>query len=88
MESGASQYWFSAQVTNAVRRTASMEVSTDGGANWIPTIRQDYNFFKIDSGAGPGPVQVRVTSHMGTVVTVENVTIGGDAVTEGPGNYE
>lgn len=88
MESGANAYWFSAQVTNAIRRTATMEVSTDGGATYIPAARSTYNYFVIEQGVGAGPVTIRVTSHMGTSVIVPNVMVGGDAVTGAAGNYE
>lgn len=88
MESGSNEYWFSAQVTNAIRRTAFMEVSNDGGATWIPTARKDYNYFVIEQGVGAGAVDIRVTSHMGTTVHVPNASVYGDAVTEAAANYE
>lgn len=88
LQSGVTQYWFSAHVVNANRRTAHMEVSTDGGATWMPTVREDYNYFVIEQGTGTGNVDVRVTSHVGSVVIVPNVPVFGDAVATAAKNYD
>lgn len=61
MKTGVSQYWFSAQVVNANRRTSKMEVSTDQGRTWKAAQRQTYNFFEITSGVGASSAWVRVT---------------------------
>lgn len=61
MKSGVSQYWFSAQVVGANRRTAKMEVSTDAGRTWRGTQRTTYNFFEIASGVGAQSAWIRVT---------------------------
>ncbi len=61
MKSGVSQYWFSAQVVNASRRTAKMEVSTDQGKTWKAAQRTTYNFFEISSGVGASSAWIRVT---------------------------
>ncbi|KAF2765929.1 barwin-like endoglucanase [Teratosphaeria nubilosa] len=87
MKSGVSEYWFSAQVVNGNDRTASMEVSTDGGSTWKSTERQDYNFFQISSGAGASTASIRVTSFGGSAVTVDNVSMTGDATATASGNY-
>lgn len=87
LKSGVSEYWFSAQVVNAKRRTASMEVSTDQGATWKSTTRKDYNFFEISSGVGASTAWIRVTSHVGTTVTVKDVSMTSDAVTTASANY-
>lgn len=87
MKSGVSQYWFSAQVVNAHRRTASMQVSTNEGATWTTATRQDYNFFEISSGVGASTAWVKVTSHTGGVVTVKNVPMTSDAVVSASANY-
>jgi len=87
MKSGVSEYWFSAQVVNARRRTASMQVSTDQGSTWKDTQRQDYNYFQISSGAGAQTAWVKVTSHVGTVVTVKDVPMTSDASVKAGSNY-
>lgn len=87
MKSGVSEYWFSAQVVNAKRRTTSLEVSVDEGSTWLSTDRQDYNFFQISSGVGSDTAWVRVTSHTGTTVVVKDVTMTSDAVVTATANY-
>lgn len=87
MKSGVSQYWFSAQVVNAYRRTASMEVSTNQGSTWTTATRTTYNFFEISSGVGASSAWVRVTSHVGTQVVVKDVPMQGDAVVTAGSNY-
>jgi expansin len=87
MKSGVSQYWFSAQVVGAKRRTASMEVSTDQGSTWKSTTRQTYNFFEISSGVGASTAWIKVTSYVGTTVVVKDVPMTGDAVVKASENY-
>lgn len=87
MKSGSSQYWFSAQVVNAKRRTAKLEVSTDGGQRWQGTERKDYNFFEISSGVGASTAWVRVTSRSGSSIVVKGVPQQGDAVVKATSNY-
>ena len=87
MKSGVSQYWFSAEVVNAKRRTAKLEVSVDEGKTWLSTERQTYNFFEISSGTGATTGWVRVTSHTGTQVVVEGVSQTGGAVATATANY-
>ncbi|KAH9836430.1 carbohydrate-binding module family 63 protein [Teratosphaeria destructans] len=109
MKSGVSEYWFSAQVVNGNERTATMEVSTDGGSTWerwVPwvsvdargtfkeiltsppsTKRQDYNFFQISSGVGASTASIKVTSFGGSVVTVDDVSMTGDATATASANY-
>ena len=61
MKTGVTQYWFSAQVVNANRRTSKMEVSTNQGKSWQTAQRTDYNFFEIASGVGATSAWIRVT---------------------------
>ena len=87
MKLGSSQYWFSAQVVNASRRTAKLEVSTNGGKTWQGTQRKDYNFFEISSGVGATTAWVRVTSVSGSSVVIQGVPQHGDAVVQATKNY-
>lgn len=87
MKSGVSQYWFSAQVVNAKRRTAKLEVSTNGGKSWQDAKRTTYNFFEISSGVGASTAWVRATSHTGQKVVVKGVPQQGDAVVKASSNY-
>lgn len=65
-----------------------MEVSSDGGATWKDTQRQDFNFFEMSSGAGADKVSIRVTSHVGTQVVVDGVAMTGGASTAAAANYQ
>lgn len=87
MKSGVSQYYFAAQVVNGNERTASMEVSIDGGKTWLATERQDYNFFLISSGSGATSATIRVTSFAGKVVTVTNVPQTDNTLVTATSNY-
>jgi len=86
-KSGVSEYWFSAQVVNAHRRTSKMEVSTNQGASWTTATRMTYNFFEISSGIGANSAWIRLTSQTGTMVVVKNVPTTSDAIVTAGGNY-
>jgi expansin (peptidoglycan-binding protein) len=88
LKSGVSQYWFSAQVVNANRRTAKLEVSIDDGKTWKAAKRTDYNFFEIPSGVGAAKASVRVTSGDGKSVVVKDVAMTPDLSVKGPSNYQ
>ena len=88
MHDGASQYWFSATVENANRRTSKMEVSTDNGSTWQEAVRTgDYNMFELQGTLPTTTAWVKVRSHAGGVVTVKNVKLASNAVTDGSANY-
>ena len=87
MKTGTSQYWFSAQVVNGKRRTAKLEVSTNGGKSWRAAQRTTYNFFEISSGVGKSSAWIRATSVTGNKVVIKNVPMRGDAVKKGSKNY-
>ncbi|CAH0015806.1 unnamed protein product [Clonostachys rhizophaga] len=84
---GTSKYWFAMQVVNSNEPVESLEVSTDGGSTWSKTERQDYNFFQNASGFGSDTVDVRVTSTLGNVVTVKNVSIAALSETKASSNF-
>ena len=81
-----SQYWFSAQVVNANRRTSKLEVSTDG-KSWKAASRTEYNFFEIPSGVGASKASIRVTSADGKSVVVKDVPMQPDVSTKASSNY-
>jgi expansin (peptidoglycan-binding protein) len=85
-KSGVSQFWFSAQVVNANRRTSKMEVSTDG-KTWKAAARTDYNFFEIPSGVGASSASIRVTSADGHVVVISDVPMQADKSVKASSNY-
>lgn len=90
MHGGASQYWFAATVENANRRTSKMEVSTDSGETWQRASRKghDYNMFALEGTLPTTTAWVRVTSHVGSVVTVKNVVLASNKVTKATANYK
>lgn len=89
MHGGASQYWYAATVENASRRTAKMEVSTDSGKIWQTASRtgNKYNMFELKGTLSATTAWVRVTSHVGSVVTVKDVVLASDQVTKATSNY-
>ncbi|EKG14265.1 Barwin-related endoglucanase [Macrophomina phaseolina MS6] len=87
MHGGASQYWVSATVENARRRTAKLEVSADEGQTWKETTRNTNNFFEMDGTLSTDTAWMRVTSHTGTQVVVKGVTLKSGVVTKAAANY-
>jgi expansin (peptidoglycan-binding protein) len=63
---GSSQYWTAIQVRNHRLPIAKLEVRKNGA--WVEVHREPYNYFIDPSGAGPGPVNVRVTALGGEMV--------------------
>lgn len=84
---GTSPYWFSMQVINANKRVESLHFSTNGGATWIATVRQFYNYFEYSAGSRTSVVDVKVTSINGDVVIVKNVAIGGSIKATASSNF-
>ncbi|TGO16423.1 hypothetical protein BTUL_0028g00230 [Botrytis tulipae] len=74
LKEGVSAYWFSMQVVNAAEGVAALDVSTDGGKTWQPTVRTTYNYFEHSSGYG-SKVNVRVTGLSGKTVIINNVAV-------------
>lgn len=60
---GSSQWWTAIQVRNSRYAVQTLEWMQNGA--WAPIARQDYNYFVVDSGVGPNPIQVRVTAATG-----------------------
>jgi expansin len=75
------------QVLNAREAVSKLEVSTDGGATWKSTTRQDYNYFENPSGFGTSRVTVRVTSVSGSTVVVKNVSVASDSRVTAASNF-
>lgn len=75
------------QVVGSNEPIQSLEVSTDGGATWQPTTRQPYNFFENPSGFKTETVDVKVTSSMGNVITVNGVSVAADLSTPAGANF-
>ncbi|MFC4021482.1 expansin EXLX1 family cellulose-binding protein [Micromonospora sp. GCM10011542] len=73
IKEGASQWWFAVRVGNHGNPLRAVEVRQRDSGGWRPAVRQDYNYWLIASGAGPGPYSVRVSDVYGHRVTVGGV---------------
>ncbi|MET0414709.1 MAG: expansin EXLX1 family cellulose-binding protein [Actinoplanes sp.] len=67
IKEGASQYWFAALIDNHGTQLKSVQV------NGRAAHREDYNYWLIDSGAGPGPYTLKITTTNGRVATVSGI---------------
>ncbi|MFF0466377.1 expansin EXLX1 family cellulose-binding protein [Micromonospora zamorensis] len=75
MKEGASQWWFAVRVGNHGNPLRSVEVRQGDSGAWQSAARQDYNYWLIDSGAGPGPFSIRVSDVYGNRATVGGVRL-------------
>ncbi|MFG1672961.1 expansin EXLX1 family cellulose-binding protein [Micromonospora sp. NPDC049282] len=71
LKEGASQWWFAVLVGDHGNPLRSVEVRQNGA--WRSADRQDYNYWLIPSGAGPGPYQIRVTDVYGHRATATGI---------------
>ncbi|WP_306206304.1 expansin EXLX1 family cellulose-binding protein [Actinoplanes sp. RD1] len=71
---GSSQYWFAVQPDNTGNAVKSLEAKSSGGS-WKSATRTDYNFWLIESGAGSGPFQIRMTDVYGNTVTAKGIEL-------------
>jgi expansin (peptidoglycan-binding protein) len=74
IKEGASRYWFAVRVDNHGNPLRTVEAKAPGGT-WRATVRQDYNYWLVESGLGPGPYAVRVTDSRGRTATVRGVDL-------------
>ncbi|WP_233579461.1 MULTISPECIES: expansin EXLX1 family cellulose-binding protein [Micromonospora] len=73
IKEGASQWWFAVLVAGHGNPLRAVEVRHGSSGNWRAASRQSYNYWLIDSGAGPGPFQIRVTDTRGHRVTAAGI---------------
>ncbi len=69
---GSSAYWWALQADNHANPIKSVQAKGPGG-DWISANRADFNFWIIDSGAGAGPFQVKMTDVYGNTATAKNI---------------
>lgn len=74
IKEGASRYWFAALIDNHGSRLTSVKVSS-GGGSFRTASRTDYNYWLIDSGAGPGPYKIKITDGYGRSATLSGITM-------------
>jgi expansin (peptidoglycan-binding protein) len=76
---GASQYWLALVIDNAGNPLRKVEVRSPGDS--FQSLRQEeFNYWTADSGAGPGPFDVRVTDSEGQRVTAKGVDLRPEVV--------
>ncbi|WP_198041371.1 expansin EXLX1 family cellulose-binding protein [Micromonospora chokoriensis] len=73
IKEGASQWWFAVRVGNHGNPLRSVEVRQGDSGPWQSAARQDYNYWLIASGAGPGPFNLRVSDVYGNRVTAGGI---------------
>ncbi|NMO50803.1 hypothetical protein HH310_06305 [Actinoplanes sp. TBRC 11911] len=74
IKEGASRYWFAALIDNHGTQLTSVKVATGSGA-FRTAHREDYNYWIIDSGAGPGPYKIKVSDVYGRTATLTGITM-------------
>jgi expansin len=85
LKDGSSQYWTAIQVRNSRLPVTTLEW-LDGGA-WTSVEREDYNYFVVASGVGPGSYQVRVTAVDGEQLEDTLPPVQADATVQGSGQF-
>jgi len=83
---GTSQYWTAIQVRNHRLPIAKLEIQKGGG--FVAVSREPYNYFVLGSGAGPGPVTVRITSADGQTLTDTLPAAASDVSAQGAGQFK
>jgi expansin (peptidoglycan-binding protein) len=78
VKEGSSRYWLGLLVDGTGNRLRSVEVRA--GSSWRSLQRTDYGYWLAPSGAGPGPLSVRVTDVAGHRATATGIRIAPGAV--------
>ncbi|MFI2649794.1 expansin EXLX1 family cellulose-binding protein [Micromonospora fulviviridis] len=71
VKEGASQWWFAVLVGDHGNPLRAVDVRQ--GGSWRAAAREDYNYWLIPSGAGPGPYTIRVTDVYGHRATATGI---------------
>jgi expansin (peptidoglycan-binding protein) len=74
LKEGSSRYWFAALIDNHANPLTSVRVASGGGSFKTAT-REDFNYWIIDSGAGPGPFTIKITDVYGKTTTVGGIKL-------------
>jgi expansin (peptidoglycan-binding protein) len=74
IKDGASRYWFAALIDNHGSRLTSVKVASAGGS-FRTAHREDYNYWIIDGGAGPGPYRIKISDGYGRSATLTGITM-------------
>ena len=79
IKEGASQFWFAARIDNHANLLSSVKVAGPG-RGFTAAHRTDFNYWLIDSGAGPGPFKIKITDVYGNTKTVSGIEMKPGAV--------
>ncbi len=74
LKEGVSRYWFAALIDNHGSRLTSVKVAGSGGS-FKTAHREDYNYWIIDGGAGPGPFKIKLSDATGRSATLTGITL-------------
>lgn len=69
---GSSAFWFAVQPDNHANPIKSLQAKGPGG-DWVTASHADFNFWIIDSGAGAGPFQIKMTDIYGNTAVAKNI---------------
>ena len=75
VKEGSSRWWLAVQVARHGNPLRAVEVRQSGSDTWRTAARQDYNYWLVADGVGPGPYAVRVTDTRGHRVTATGVRL-------------
>ncbi|MER7457615.1 expansin EXLX1 family cellulose-binding protein [Micromonospora sp. NPDC126480] len=73
IKEGSSRWWFAVLVADHGNPLRAVEVRQ--GGRWRAADRQDYNYWVVPDGAGPGPYTIRVTDTRGHRVTAAGIRL-------------
>jgi expansin (peptidoglycan-binding protein) len=71
---GSSQFWVALVVEESGNGLTKVEVRSPGGS-FKSAVREDFGYWTVESGAGKGPFDVRVTDDQGHRVTATGVDL-------------
>jgi len=69
VKNGSSQWWLAVLIDNHGNQLKTVTV------NGKATHREDYNYWIVDGGAGPGPFTIKVTNVQGWSATLSNIRL-------------
>ncbi|MFI7576274.1 expansin EXLX1 family cellulose-binding protein [Micromonospora sp. NPDC049497] len=75
VKEGSSRWWLAVQVARHSNPLRTVEVRQSGSDTWRTAARQDYNYWLVADGVGPGPYALRVTDARGHRVTATGVRL-------------
>jgi len=71
---GTSAFWWAVLVDNHANPIKSVQAKGPSGS-FVSATRADFNFWIIDSGAGSGPFQIKMTDIYGNTATAKNIKL-------------